>query len=644
MNTQLMKKLGARGVAAIAAVITTWVLAGVALAAPTNTALPVITGTLQVGQKLSVSNGTWNPPDPGGTTAYTYTYAWTSGGIAVGSSQSYTVQTADIGKEIAVTVSANDGTGPSPAPTVSAGVVPAPPANTVAPTILGVAQQGQVLTANTGTWTGTAPITYVYHWTSGGTPVGSSSTYTVAPTDVAKVIALTVTASNAGGGPVGPLSVPTTGPVLPLPPGILTPPTISGTPQQGQVLTVTQGIWSNLPNLVSDQWEDCSGLVCTAIPGQTGTSYTVGAGDVGHTIEVVETAFNAAAPTGVPLAASARTATVSATSATSVVVFSASTPTTNQGVTLVATVSSNSGNANPHGSLSFFNGSSGISGCANKGVSGGQTITIVCQASFAAGQAQISAAYAPDPTALVAGSTSDVTAVDIGKGSTSISVAVTPKVAPGGRATFLATLAVPLDSAGPVLPSGSIQFLDGGQPIGACASQPLNNLTASCSLRYATVGTHSITAHYDGDDNFTGSTSSAGGVQIVNGAPKAPLVRGTLGSTLGWTVHYHRHWSWVSELTAFAVPNGTTILVQCFGKGCPFAKWKLTRAAGTVNLQTHFRHRHLPVGARITVRMTRKNWVGKSYTFRIRAGHGPKVTTRCLAPGNLQRVVACPSH
>ena len=115
-------------------------------------------------------------------------------------------------------------------------------------------------------------------------------------------------------------------------------PTIAGTAQQGQVLTVTPGTWLNSPTSITEQWEDCTALVCTAIPGQTGTSYTVGPGDVGHTIEVVETAVNAAAPSGVA-AASARTATASATSATSVVAFSQNTPTTNQGVTLVATVS-----------------------------------------------------------------------------------------------------------------------------------------------------------------------------------------------------------------------------------------------------------------------------------------------------------------
>jgi hypothetical protein len=224
-----------------------------------------------------------------------------------------------------------------------------------------------------------------------------------------------------------------------------------------------------------------------------------------------------------------------------------------------------------------------------------------------------------------------------------MSLAVTPKVAPGGRATYLATLGVPLSNTGSVQPSGTIDFLDAGQPIAGCANEALTSLTATCTLKYASAGLHSITARYDGDSNFTGATSPASGVQIVKGAPKAPVVRGTLGSYVAWTFNFRPGYSWPSQIKAYAVSKGTTILVRCSGKGCPFASWQITKATGTVNLLPHFGHHHLRAGDQITVRFTRKNWIGRTYTIRIRPGRKPKMTTACLAPGKAHIAVACPS-
>jgi hypothetical protein len=70
------------------------------------------------------------------------------------------------------------------------------------------------------------------------------------------------------------------------------PPTITGTPQQGQTLTEHDGEWTNEPTEFKYQWLQCSST-CPAIPGATAASYTAGAGDVGHTIKVRVTAKNA---------------------------------------------------------------------------------------------------------------------------------------------------------------------------------------------------------------------------------------------------------------------------------------------------------------------------------------------------------------
>ncbi|MGA9859087.1 MAG: Ig-like domain repeat protein [Solirubrobacteraceae bacterium] len=636
-------------VSCLLATVVSWsVLVGVASAA-TLTA-PTISGTAQEGQTLQANPGT---PGPAGDTFGTPTYQWlvchpTCANGPTGAS--FPLTATEVGATIEVAETVNDtastATAPNPvtatsAPTAAV-VALAPVASTPLPSISGLAQLGQTLTAVHGGWTNT-PTAYTDVWErcTAGTCVATgvtAPTYLVALADVGSTMEFVETASNSGGtSATSETSSPTA--VVVAPPVNTVLPTISGTPQQGQVLTVTPGAWTNTPTSITEQWEDCA-LVCAPIPGQTGTSYTVGPNDVGQTIEVVETAFNTAAPLGVA-AVSAPTGVASTTSNASVVAFSQNAPTTNQPITLVATISSNSGNADPHGSLSFFNGSSAVPGCANKGVSGGQTITIVCQASFPAGVAQISVAYVADSTTLVAGSSSNATQVSIGKGPTSVSLAVSPKVAPGGQATYVATLTVPVTNAGPTLPSGSIEFLDGGQPIGACASQALSSLTATCSVSYASRGTHSISALYIGDSNFVGSTSPSSGVQIVSGAPKAPAVHGKLGSTLGWSIFYHPHYSELTALEAFAVSKGTSILVQCYGKACPFAKWHLTKAAHTINLVSRFRYHHLRAGTRITVRMTRRHWVGKYYSFTMRAGRPPMIKTACLAPGKAKPGVGC---
>jgi len=73
-----------------------------------------------------------------------------------------------------------------------------PPVNTVAPAITGTAQEGQVVTCSTGTWTGTAPITYAYQWKRNGSNIGSAtnSTYTLVTADVSQSITCQVTATN----------------------------------------------------------------------------------------------------------------------------------------------------------------------------------------------------------------------------------------------------------------------------------------------------------------------------------------------------------------------------------------------------------------------------------------------------------------
>ena len=97
-------------------------------------------------------------------------------------------------------------TAPSLSIETTAAVVTAP-ANDTAPSISGLAQEGQTLTATAGTWSGSQPIAQVFQWlrcdSTGGScvviPGANNSTYTLIEDDVGNTLLVGVTASNSTG-------------------------------------------------------------------------------------------------------------------------------------------------------------------------------------------------------------------------------------------------------------------------------------------------------------------------------------------------------------------------------------------------------------------------------------------------------------
>src|SRR5438045_8497049 len=81
------------------------------------------------------------------------------------------------------------------------------PTNSSLPTISGAATVGTTVTANPGTWTGSAPITYQYQWLicgSDGTachniPGATTQTYKFSSADQGNAASVTVIATHAGG-------------------------------------------------------------------------------------------------------------------------------------------------------------------------------------------------------------------------------------------------------------------------------------------------------------------------------------------------------------------------------------------------------------------------------------------------------------
>ena len=82
----------------------------------------------------------------------------------------------------------------------------------------------------------------------------------------------------------------------------------------------------------------------------------------------------------------------------------------------------------------------------------------------------------------------------------------------GQSVTFTATISVTAPGAG--TPTGTVTFKDGAATI--CAAQTVAANVATCSTSSLTVGSHPMTATYNGDGNFNASTGSL--TQIVSKA------------------------------------------------------------------------------------------------------------------------------
>ena len=73
-------------------------------------------------------------------------------------------------------------------------------------------------------------------------------------------------------------------------------PSLTGTAKVGSVLTAAKGAWANDPTSFVYKWQRCGtdGRGCTKdVQASSKSTYTIKAGDVGHTIRVVVTASNA---------------------------------------------------------------------------------------------------------------------------------------------------------------------------------------------------------------------------------------------------------------------------------------------------------------------------------------------------------------
>lgn len=281
---------------------------GIGEQTPENTKRPQITGTPEVGKKLTCSEGTWT----GSPNKFEFTWHRVRSGVEeeIGThSAEYTVQTLDQGDPLYCTVKAENSAKKSGTAKSEAFVIPkagevAPKAKAL-PLIEGVAGAGHTLICHTEQkeWEGSTPISFEYQWVrEAGTPnevaikepEGTKSSYVVQGADEGHFLTCRVTAKNVGGTGKAEsvaLEIPGRKPANTEAPSI----SPAGTAHVGETLTCLGGEWEGAPvPAYSDRW-----LSDGAETGVSGDVYKVASSDRGHTLSCVVTATNKYAPAGV---------------------------------------------------------------------------------------------------------------------------------------------------------------------------------------------------------------------------------------------------------------------------------------------------------------------------------------------------------
>ena len=254
---------------------------------PDKAPAPVLSGTPQVTQTLTATVGKWSPG------SFTLAYQWYRAGapIAGAIGASYTLQPADAGAAVTVTVM---GTRPgyttiARVATPTGAIAKAKLSATPIPKITGKPVVGQSLTAVPGTWN-PGPVPLTYQWYRGTTAIhgANAASYPVQAADVAARVKVVVTAAKPGYEAIAKASDATAAVAK----GSLsdTPtPKVTGTTAVGKTLTADAGVWAPAPVALTYQWFRGK----TAIKGATAITYVLQAADATTTIRVAVTGAKA---------------------------------------------------------------------------------------------------------------------------------------------------------------------------------------------------------------------------------------------------------------------------------------------------------------------------------------------------------------
>jgi hypothetical protein len=284
-------------------------------------------------------------------------------------------------------------------------------------------------------------------------------------------------------------------------------------------------------------FDGASTLATVALAGGVATLTTSSLAVGSHAVTAT---FNASTPYTASTS-SVVTQVVNKAATTSTLASSPNPSAFGQSVTLTATVSASApGTGTPGGSVTFFDGASSLGTVALAGGTASLSMS-----NLSTGAHSLTVAYGG--SASFNASTSSVLTQNVNAAATATTLAsgTNPSVA-GQAVTFVSTVSVVAPGAGS--PSGTVTFFDGASSIGTGAISGGIATFATSSLG---VGSHTITATYNGNASFAASTSSPI-TQTVNLASSATSVVSSTNPT-----RYGQSTTFTATVAAVAPASGT---------------------------------------------------------------------------------------
>jgi hypothetical protein len=290
-------------------------------APPTNVSPPSVSGSAVEGALLTAAPGRWT-----GSPSPRFAYEWlrcdangnACAAIPGATGNQYRVTRDQVGLRLRIRVTGSNSEGSATAtsaPTERVQAAGRRPVDTSPPTTFGTEREGAVLTATTGSWTGSPAPTFAYQWRrcnqNGANCLAiagaTARTYRLQAADIGHRMRVRVTATNSAGSASADSAA---GPIVQAAgrrPTNTSAPTTFGTEREGAVLTATAGKWTGTPApAFAYQWLRCdqNGANCLTIGGATAATYRLQGADVGRRMRVRVTATNSAGSASADSAAS----------------------------------------------------------------------------------------------------------------------------------------------------------------------------------------------------------------------------------------------------------------------------------------------------------------------------------------------------